>query len=180
MTSVDALSVKALREKTGAGFLDCKKALLETKNDMVQAVKWLREKGLSDAVKRVGREASQGLVSSYIHGEGRIGVLIEVNCETDFVARTDQFKAFVKDLTLHIAALDPQYLSEQEVPLEERKRGDEWLSEVCLLKQKFVKDNKKVVEEYLKEVISKTGENIIVRRFVRWELGEEEEIGKQN
>lgn len=172
---VDASSVRALREKTGAGVLDCKKALEQTRNNMTQALEWLREKGLSDAIKKVGRHAAQGLVASYIHGEGRIGVLLEVNCETDFVARTDQFKDFVKNLTLHIAASDPRYVSEEEIPTDQREKGEEWISEVCLLKQKFVKDSQKTIDEYLREVIARIGENIIIRRFVRWHLGEDTE-----
>ena len=199
--TINSASIKTLRQQTGAGILDCKKALQESQNDFNKAVEWLRKKGLSDAAKKTGRKTSEGLLTSYIHGEeSRLAVLVEVNCETDFVARTDQFKEFVKNISLHIAASSPQYISEDEIPLEVKEKEEailkernanrankkiskedaqtqaqnlnDWINEVCLLKQKFVRNPKQTIEEYLKDTISRTGENIVIRRFVRWKLGE--------
>jgi elongation factor Ts len=196
--SISASMVKDLREKTSAGMLDCKKALEETKGDFEQAVDWLRKKGLSSAAKKAGRIAAEGTVEAYIHGEGRIGVLLEVNCETDFVARTPGFKEFVRNIALHIAATAPLSVSSEDVPadkiererqvltakaIEQGKKGDmvpkivdgqikKWLSENCLLEQAYVKNPDVKIGDYLKETMSKTGENMVIRRFTRFELGE--------
>ncbi len=196
--SISANMVKELREKTNAGMMDCKKALTETNGDFEKAVDWLRAKGLSSAAKKAGRIASEGAVEAYIHGEGRIGVLLEVNCETDFVARTEGFKTFVRNIALHIAATSPLSVSIDEVPAnlvdrerqvltdkarEQGKKEDmipkivdgqikKWLSESCLLEQAYVKNPDLKIGDYLKETIAKTGENMVIRRFVRFELGE--------
>ncbi len=196
--SVSASMVKDLREKTSAGMLDCKKALEETKGDFEKAIDWLRQKGLSNAGKKAGRVASEGVVEAYIHGEGRIGVLLEVNSETDFVARNPGFRDFVKNVALHIAATNPIAVSPEEVPPEtvERERQvlmakareqgkkeemlgkivdgqiKKFFAESCLLEQAYVKNPDLTVGNYLKETIAKIGENIVIRRFVRFELGE--------
>lgn len=196
--SISATAVKDLREKTGAGMMDCKKALQENEGDFDKAVDWLRAKGLSKAAKKAGRIASEGTVQSYIHAGGRIGVLIEVNSETDFVARNEGFQEFVKDVAMHIAAMAPQYVRIDEISddarereksvlrakaIEEGKKPEfldkildgqlkKWASEICLLDQKFVKNPDVTVEQYLQEIIAKIGENIVIRRFVRFELGE--------
>jgi elongation factor Ts len=190
--------VKALREATGAGILDCRKALLENSGDFEKAVAYLREKGLASAARKAGREAREGKVELYSHAGGRVGVMVEVNCETDFVARTEQFQNFAHDLALHIAATSPRYMDAADVPgdvldgertiarnraREEGKpekvwdkivegRLDKFYQEVCLLKQPYVKDESKTITELLKETMAATGENIIIRRFARWELGE--------
>lgn len=178
--------------------LDCKKALEEAQGDMEQAMKILREKGLSAAAKKAGRLATEGLVESYIHGEGRIGVLVEVNCETDFVAKTDNFKQFVRDIAMQIAAAAPKYVSKDEVPEEELNKEREILraqalnegkpekivdkmvegrmakyyEEVCLLEQSFIKDPDLTIGQLLNSMIAQIGENITIRRFARFELGE--------
>jgi len=196
--SISATMVRELREKTNAGMMDCKKALEETAGDFEKAVDWLRKKGLSSAAKKSGRIAAEGTVEAYIHGEGRIGVLLEVNCETDFVARTDGFREFVKNIALHIAATAPLSVSADDVPAtivereravltgkarEQGKKDDmipkivegqikKWLSDNCLLEQAYVKNPDVKIGDYLKETIAKTGENIVIRRFVRFELGE--------
>ena len=196
--AVTAAEVKELREKTGAGMLDCKKALEEANGDMTRAMEILREKGLAAAAKKAGRVTTEGLVESYIHGGGRIGVLVEVNCETDFVAKTDQFREFVRDIAMHIAASNPKYIRREEVPQEELDKEREILrvqalnegkpekvvdkivegriakyyEENCLLEQQFVKDPDKTIQELLNEKISTIGENISIRRFARFELGE--------
>ncbi len=190
--------IKELRQRTGAGMLDCKKALAETGGDIEAAVDWLRKKGIAKAAKKAGRVAAEGLVHAYIHHGGRVGVLVEVNCETDFVARTDRFKELVNDIAMHIAASSPDYLSKDDVPeadLErERKlqiervmaegkpehiaerivqgRMAKFFEEHCLLEQPFVKDDSKTVGEVIAEAVGSIGENIRVRRFVRYELGE--------
>ena len=190
--------VKELREKTGAGMMDCKKALQECDGNLEKAVDYLREKGLADAAKKSGRVAADGAVASYIHGNGRIGVLVEVNCETDFVAKTDGFKELCHDIAMQIAAAKPLYVSSDEVPqeiLEKEKeilkaqalnegkpekvvekmvtgRIEKYLKEICLLEQPFIKDTDKAVKDLIKEKIAKIGENISVRRFSRFELGE--------
>jgi len=195
---IKASDVKELREKTGAGMMDCKKALTESNGDMEKAVEILREKGIASAAKKAGRIAAEGVVESYIHGGGRIGVLLEVNCETDFVAKTDEFKSFVRDIAMHIAATNPSYIRREEVAQEEVEkerqiltqqalnegkpekivakmvegRIDKFYKEICLLEQPFVKDPDKTIEQFVKEQISKVGENINIRRFVRFELGE--------
>jgi elongation factor Ts len=198
MGDISAALVKELREKTGAGIMDCKKALQEKGGDLDAAVDYLREKGLAAAAKKSGRITSEGVVSSYIHAGGKIGVLVEVNCETDFVARTDDFQNFVKDVCLQIAATAPLAVSRDELPAEvvekERQifraqalesgkpekiaekivagRVEKYFKEVCLLEQPFVKDPDITIEELIKQLISKTGENISVRRFVRFVMGE--------
>ncbi|MDI9442390.1 MAG: translation elongation factor Ts [Firmicutes bacterium] len=198
MAEITAAMVKELREKTGAGMMDCKKALVETNGDMDAAVDFLREKGLSAAAKKAGRIAAEGLVEAYIHMGGRIGVLVEVNCETDFVAKTDEFKELAKDIAMHIAASQPQYVSREEIPEEvlehERKiframaenegkpahiidkivdgRIEKFMQDVCLVDQPFVKNPDQTVGELLNEKVAKIGEKISVRRFVRYERGE--------
>lgn len=195
---IDAKTVKALREKTGAGMMDCKKALVEANGDQEKAVTLLREKGLASAAKRAGRIAAQGVVDAYIHMGGKVGVLVEVNCETDFVARNEEFKDFVKDICLQVAATNPLYLSRENVPvaiLEQEKeilrkqalcegkpekivekiiggRLEKFFQENCLLEQLFIKDDKKTIQELLKEKMAKIGENIVIRRFMRFEMGE--------
>jgi len=196
--AISAADVKALREKTGAGMLDCKKALEEANGDMTKAAEILREKGLAAAAKKAGRIATEGLVESYIHGGGRIGVLVEVNCETDFVAKNDQFREFVRDIAMHIAAANPRWVRREEVPEEEIEKEREILrnqalnegkpahivdkivegrlnkffEENVLLEQAFVKDPDKTVQTLLNEKIATIGENISIRRFARYELGE--------
>ena len=190
--------VKDLRQRTGAGIVDCKTALKEAQGDMEAAIEYLRRKGLATAAKKAGRVAADGTIFSYIHGGGKIGVLVEVNCETDFVARTEEFQGFVKNIALHIAASNPQYLKREEVPaevLEREKRIyrdqardskkpekviekivegklDRFFSEVCLLEQTYVKDTDRTVKEVLDALIGKIGENITIRRFCRFQLGE--------
>lgn len=199
MVNISASQVKDLREKTGAGMMDCKKALTECDGDFDKAVKFLREKGIADAAKRSGRATKEGLVFSYIHPGNRIGVLVEVNCETDFVARNETFQEFVKDVAMHIAASSPRYLQRDQVPESaveaEREvlrnqvkesgkpdnvidkivtgRLDKFYSQICLLEQPYIKDMNITVEDYLKETIGKIGENIQIRRFVRFQLGED-------
>lgn len=196
--AVSASSVKELREKTGAGMLDCKKALEEANGDVNKAIEILREKGLSAAAKKAGRAATEGMVESYIHGGGRIGVLVEVNCETDFVAKNEGFKEFVKDIAMQIAASNPKFVTREEVPQEEldkereilraqalnegkpekivdkmvEGRMNKYYEENCLMEQAFVKDPDKTITELLNEKIATIGENISIRRFVRYELGE--------
>lgn len=189
--------IKMLRERTGAGMMDCKKALVETSGDIDQAIEWLRKKGLSKAAKKAGRSATEGLVSSYIHSGGKIGVLLEVGCETDFVARNQEFQNFVKDLAMHIAASAPLCVSSEDLPLkeveaerrileakaiEEGKNKDfldrmiegqinKWKKTKILLEQSFVKDPGQTIQELLTATIARIGENIVIRRFVRYELG---------
>lgn len=195
---VTAALVKELRERTGAGMMDCKKVLTETDGDLEKAIDLLREKGLAAAAKKSGRVAAEGVVESYIHGGGRIGVLLEINCETDFVAKTEGFKALARDVAMQIAATNPLYVSREEVPadkiaheqeifrvqaLNEGKpekivdkmvvgRIEKYYKEVCLLEQPFIKDSDKSVQTLVTESIAKIGENISVRRFVRFQLGE--------
>jgi len=178
--------------------MDCKKALTEANGDMEKAIEILREKGLAAAEKKAGRVAAEGLVEAYIHAGGRIGVLVEVNCETDFVAKTEEFRSFVRDIAMQIAAMNPKYVKRDEVPedvvnkereilrtqaLNEGKpehivekivegRLEKYFKEVCLLEQPFIKDGDKTVEQLVKEMIARIGENISIRRFVRFELGE--------
>ncbi len=198
MAEVSASMVKELREKTNAGMMDCKKALAETGGDMTKATEWLRQKGLSKAGNVAGRVAAEGAVGSYIHLGGKVGVLVEVNCETDFVGRNDAFQNLVKDIAMHIAALNPQYVSREEVPadvLEKEKeifrvqlkesgkpekawdkiiegKIEKFYSDVCLLDQPFAKEQDKTVKQIIDESIAKVGENIKVRRFARFQLGE--------
>ncbi len=198
MAEVTATLIKDLRERTGAGMADCKKALTEVGGDMDKAIDYLRTKGLAKAAKKAGREATEGAVVSYIHGGGRIGVLVEVNCETDFVARNEDFQAFTRDVALQIAAMNPQFVRREEVAQDVIDREREvlvakakesgkpdpvvqkmvdgqitkWLKEICLLDQTWVKDPDKTIDQVQQELIAKIGENIKVRRFVRFELGE--------
>jgi elongation factor Ts len=195
---ISAGLVKELREKTGAGMMDCKKALMETSGDFEKAVEYLRKKGIASAAKKAGRMTKEGAVTSYIHGEGKVGVLLEVNCETDFVARTEQFRQLVKDLAMHVAAANPQWVRPEEIPseiiakekeiavaqmqasgkpaavLEKIAEGKikKFYEDNCLLHQVFVKDPNKTIEQLLKEAIATLGENISVRRFARFVLGD--------
>lgn len=198
MAEITAAMVKELCERTGAGMMDCKKALTEAGGDMEQAIVILRERGLAQAAKKAGRIAAEGVVEAYIHGGGRIGVLVEVNCETDFVAKNEEFRAFVKDIAMHIAASNPQYVRREEVPQDviEREREilraqtlnegkpehvvdkivegrlEKFFKENCLLEQPFVKDPDKTVDTLVKEKIATIGENISIRRFARFVVGE--------
>jgi elongation factor Ts len=198
MTTITADAVKELRERTGAGMMDCKNALVEAGGDVEKAVVLLRERGLAAAAKKAGREAREGLVSSYIHTGGRVGVLIEVNCETDFVARTDEFQKLVRDLAMQVAGMAPLYVEVDRIPAEalEAKRAElladealqkkpetirpqivdgqlrKWYAEVCLYEQPF-RDEDRTVRDLITERISTIGENIRVRRFTRYALGEE-------
>jgi len=195
---ISATAVKELREKTGAGMMDCKRALAESNGDFEKAVIHLREKGLAAAAKKASRVASEGIVMSYIHGGGKVGVLLEVNCETDFVAKTDGFLSLVKDIAMHIAALSPQYVSRKEVSADEvekerqiyaaqaRESGkpdhviqkmvdgkvEKFYKDVCLLEQPFVKNPDVTIEKLVVDAIAKLGENISVRRFTRYKVGE--------
>ena len=204
--SINATDVKELREKTGAGMMDCKKALTETEGNFEKAIDWLRAKGLSKAAKKAGRVASEGLVTSYIHAGGRIGVLLEVNSETDFVARNEEFQNFCRDVAMHVAALGPQFVQQTDIDeatrerehsvlkakaIEEGKKPEflgkilegqikKWASDICLLEQKFVKNPDKTVGELLQELVAKIGENLVIRRFVRFELGEGIEKKKED
>jgi len=197
--AVTADQVKELRERTGAGMMECKKALQESQGDFEKAVEVLRKSGIARAASRSGRAASEGVVESYIHPGSRVGVLIEVNCETDFVARTDEFRDLVRNLAMQVAAVGAEYVRREEVPAErvEREREilkaqtegqgkpaaivekiltgklDKFYSEICLLEQPYIRDDKKTVGDLLKEAGSKTGENLVVRRFSRFRLGAE-------
>ncbi len=203
--SISASKVKELRELTGAGMMDCKNALVETNGDMEKAIDWLREKGLSKAAKKAGRVAAEGLVDAYIHN-GRIGVLIEVNSETDFVAKNAEFKQFVKDMAMQVAAANPKYVAREDVSEEELNkerqilkqqalnegkpehivdkivegRIEKYFEQVCLLEQAFIKDPDIKVKDLLNEKIAKIGENIKIRRFVRFEVGEGIEKKEEN
>ena len=195
---VSASMVKDLREKTGAGMMDCKKALSETGGDFQKAVDYLRQKGLATAAKRAGRIASEGRIGSYIHAGGKIGVMVEVNCETDFVAKTDDFQVFAKDVAMHIAASNPSYVRREEVPPEVLEREKEiyraqardakkpdkiidkivdgklekFYGEACLLEQPFVKDPDITIQDLLNGFIGKVGEKVEIRRFTRFQVGE--------
>lgn len=196
--TIPATLVRELRERTGVGFMECKTALAEADGDLGRATTLLREKGLASASKKMGRSASEGLVISYIHGGGKIGVLLELNCETDFVARTDEFVTLAKDVAMQVAAANPLYIRREEVPAEvlEKERGilvaqvqssgkpakiieqivqgrlEKFFSEVCLQEQPFIKTPEVKVEDRIKEVIAKVGENVVIRRFCRYQLGE--------
>jgi len=195
---ISAQDVKELRERTGAGMMDCKNALTEAGGDMEKAIDLLREKGLAAAAKKAGRIAAEGLVEAYIHGGGRIGVLVEVNCETDFVAKTEEFQELCRDIAMQVAASSPEYVRREEVPeavLEHERniarqqavnegkpekildrivegRIEKYFKEACLLEQVYIKDNEKSVQEHVTEKIAKIGENISVRRFARFQVGE--------
>jgi elongation factor Ts len=202
MADVTAQMVKTLREATGAGMMDCKRALIESDGDLDRAAEILREKGLASAAKRAGRSANQGLVDAYIHFNNTVGVLVEVNCETDFVANTDEFRQLVKDLALHIASpAAPRWITRDDVPTatleheqkiaeaQAREAGkpdnvvpkivegkiESFLKDTVLLDQPFVKDDAKTIQQYLDEVGAKTGEKVQVRRFARFKLGEDAE-----
>ena len=190
--------LKEIRERTGAGVVDCKKALKESDGNIDKAITFLREKGLAAAAKRAGRVAAQGTVGSYIHGGGKIGVLVEVNCETDFVARTDEFQQLIKDIAMQVAASNPRYVQRDEVPAQEAEkeraiyrtqtlesgkpeniinrivegRLEKFYSEQCLLEQGFIREPSKTIEQLVKEVVARTGENIVVRRFARFQIGD--------
>ncbi|GAC1538935.1 MAG: translation elongation factor Ts [Myxococcales bacterium] len=200
MAEISAAMVKELREKTGAGMMDCKKALVETAGDIGKAIDWLREKGLATAGKKAGRSATEGVVGSYIHMGGKIGVLVEVNCETDFTARNEKFLQLVKDVAMHVAAMNPSYVRREEVPSDvlEKEKGifraqlveqgkpaamlekilpgklEKFYKESCLLEQAFFKDaeGKRSVQDEVNAVIAVIGENMSVRRFTRYVLGE--------
>jgi len=195
--TVSTDKIKLLRDKTNAGFMDCKNALENTKGDVDKAVDELRKKGLAIAAKKSSRVAKEGCIESYIHLGGKIGVLVEINCETDFVARNEQFKQFVKDVAMQIAASNPRYLKIEDVPQEIVEKEKEILKaqapdkpanilekmlvgklnkfyqEVCLLEQLYIKDDKIKIKDYLTSVVAKIGENIVIRRFTRYQLGEE-------
>lgn len=198
MTEIAATQVKELRLATGAGIMECKSALAEAKGDIDRAMVILRERGMAKAARKADRTAAEGMIVAYVHPGGRIGVLLELNCETDFVARNEQFQALAKDLAMHVAAMNPLYLRRDEVPeavLEEERRIlrtqteasgkpsnvverivqgrlEKFFVETCLLDQPFVKDPDRTVEQVVKETISTIGENIVVRRFSRYQLGE--------
>ncbi len=194
---LSASDVKALRDKTGAGMMDCKKALQEAQGDLEKAIDLLRKKGISAAEKKVGRETKQGGITSYIHAGGKIGVLVEINCETDFVARNETFQNFCKDVAMHIAAANPLFLNREQVPQanlakereifmdQARQSGkpeavlgkivdgkiEKYYAEVCLMEQSFIKNPDITIEQYVKETVGKLGENMQVNRFIRFELG---------
>jgi elongation factor Ts len=198
MAEITAALVKDLRERTGAGMMECKKALVATNGDIGDAEVWLRKHGIASAAKKASRATRQGLIGSYIHAGGQLGVLVEVNCESDFVARTDDFKELVHDLAMHIAAADPRYLRREEVPADvldkekeiarERARNEgkpekildrivegrlsKFYEEVCLLEQPFVKEATLTIEQLVKTKIAKLGENITVARFIRFKVGD--------
>jgi elongation factor Ts len=198
VAEVTAGMVKELRERTGAGMADCKKALVETEGDMDKAGEFLRKKGLAAAAKKAGRVATEGVVASYIHSNSRVGVLLEVNCETDFVARGEAFQLFAREVALQIAAMNPQFLAIEDVPadaiakerairLDQAKQSGKpeavigkivegqiakWQKEICLYEQAWVKDDKKTIRDLQNELVGKIGENCKIRRFTRYELGE--------
>lgn len=195
--TITSQMVKELRDKTNAGMMDCKKALTETGGDMEKAVDLLRQKGLAVAAKRAGRETKEGVVDCYIHAGGKLGVMVEVGCETDFVAKTDDFKAFAKNIAMHIAAVNPVSITRDDVPAEllEREREiyvnqalesgkpqqivdkivggkvEKYLAEVCLMEQKYVKNPDLTVQDLLNELVAKMGENISIKNFVRFQIG---------
>ena len=195
-TEIDSQLVKQLREKTNAGFMDCKRALTESGGDLEKAEAILRTKGIASAGKKASRATKEGIVASYIHLQGKVGVLVEVNCETDFVARNEDFRGFVKDITLHIAAAHPLYVSREQVPskIVEAERSiyeaqvkdkpanvlgkivegklDKFYSAVCLLEQAFIKNPDQTIRELLNAKIAELGENIVIRRFTRYLVGE--------
>jgi elongation factor Ts len=198
MVNVSMDAVKELREKTGAGFGDCRKALMETDGNMEKAMDYLREKGMASASKKSSRVAKEGRIFSYIHTNGKIGSMVEINCETDFVARTDEFENLLKDVAMQVAAMSPLYVKREDVPqdvIEKEKeiykaqikdsgkpekvmekiiegKIEKFYKDVCLLEQSFIKDDTKTVEAIIKEKISKLGENIVVKRFARFVVGE--------
>lgn len=198
MADITAQMVKEIRDRTGAPFIDCKKALEEVEGDYEKAIDILKIRGVAKASKKVGRETPEGTVSSYIHAGGKIGVMVEVNCETDFVARNDEFQAFAKEVAMQIAASNPKYISKEDIPAEELEREKEvmkaqviesgkpadiadkivegkiekYYEEVCLLNQTHIRDSKVKIDDILQALIAKIGENIQIRRFIRYQLGE--------
>jgi len=202
MAEVNPTLVKQLRDKTNAGMMDCKKALVESDGDLAKAEDLLRKKGIASASKKASRSAKEGVVASYIHLQGKVGVLVEINCETDFVAKNDNFRDFVKDITLHIAAAHPLYVSRDQVPLSslEREREiyraqvtgkpanivekivegkiDKFYSGVCLLDQAFIKNPEQTIKDLVSLKIAELGENIVIRRFARYAVGEEAAAGQ--
>lgn len=196
---ITAAMVKELREKTGAPMMDCKKALSESKGDFEKAILCLRQKSLATASKKVHRATSEGVIAAYIHPGSKLGVLLELNCESDFVARSSEFQEFTKNMTMHIAALNPLYISIEDVTPEERERErgiytiqakdsgkpekiwekivsgkmEKYYAEVCLLEQTYIKDDKRTIKQVLNELIAQLGENISIRRFARYQLGED-------
>ena len=199
MAAINAELIKELRARTSAGIMDCKEALQEADGDLEKAVDYLRKKGLATALKRAGRETSEGVINSYIHAGGRIGVLVEVNCETDFVAKTDEFRDLVKNLAMHVAATKPLGIGREDIPEEILRREEEiyraqaremgkpekildkivqgkmekFYKESCLLEQQYVKDTDLTVQDLIHDMVAKTGESISVRRFMRYQLGGE-------
>jgi elongation factor Ts len=199
MAAINAELIKELRARTNAGIMDCKEALQEADGDLEKAVDYLRKKGLATALKRAGRETSEGVINAYIHAGGRIGVLVEVNCETDFVAKTDEFRDLVKNLAMHVAATKPLGIGREDIPEEILKREEEiyraqaremgkpekildkivqgkmekFYKESCLLEQQYVKDTDLTVQDLIHDMVAKTGESISVRRFTRYQLGGE-------
>lgn len=178
--------IKELRERTGAGIMDAKRALEDASGNMEQAAVALRQKGLDRAEKKAGRVAAQGLVEAYIHGGGRIGALVEVNCETDFVARTQEFQTLAHDLAMQITASDPRYIAAGDIPeavlaagAKEHGDRDTFIKQAALLSQPFIKDPKRTIEDLVKDAIAKLGENIIIRRFARFELGAGVELAEE-
>jgi elongation factor Ts len=197
MQAIDSKTVKTLRDKTGAGMMDCKQALQEAKGDVTEAEKILRKKGITVAGKKAGRAAKEGCIASYIHHGSKLGVLVEINCETDFVARNDTFRELVKDITQQIAAANPSYVKREDVPasIVESEREiyraqvkdkppqavdkivagklEKFYSTVCLIEQPFVKDTEITIKDHITAKIAQLGENIVIRRFIRWQVGEE-------
>lgn len=195
MSTITASSVRELREITGVGMMECKKALEECSGDIEKSIELLRKKGAMKAAKKADRETNEGFIGSYIHSNGKIGVLVEVLCETDFVGKNDNFQSFAKDVAMHVAAASPQYLTREEIPAEIISKEKEiyavelkgkpeniiskildgkiekFYSECCLLDQKFVKDDKISVKDYLNQKITEMGENIVIKRFVRYQIG---------
>ncbi len=202
---INAQQVKQLREQTGAGWMDCKKALAESGGDVGQAVAWLRKKGMATAQRKAGRAADEGSIASYIHAGSKIGVLVEVNCETDFVARTDEFKQLAHDLAMHIAAAEPRFVQRDEVTpqilAQEREiyreqaratgkpdkviekiiegKLEKFYEETCLYEQHFIKDDKLTIKELIDSVIAKVGENVAVRRFARFKVGDTASVAER-
>ena len=198
MAAITSDQVRELRDRSGAPMMDCKRALDESQGDMTAAAEWLRKKGIASAAKRAGRSTNEGLIHAYVHHNGRVGVLLEVNCESDFVAKTDRFKAFCNDVALHIASMNPRWLTREQVPPEAVEKEREILraqvdpkkpkeiqdkildgklqsffAENCLLDQPFVKDGAKTIEQVRAEAVGVIGENMVIRRFVRYDLGGE-------
>lgn len=195
MADISAQMVNDLRKQTGAGLMDCKKALVESNGDTEEAITLLKKKGIASAAKKADREAAEGTVGYYIHSGGRIGVLVEVNCETDFVAKNEDFQALVRNISMHVAAASPLYVSREDVPAELLEKEmdiaraqtegkpaqaaesiikgkiDKWYATICLLEQEYVKEAGKTIQDIITEAISKMGENIVVRRFARFQIG---------